>query len=523
MRSLFRPSKIVGLDIGNSEVKAVAVASGRKKPEIAGVARVSVNFKGASVDYSILESSLRDLKAFDLFPSEWIVSGLNGNNVAVRTITIPQFKRQDGEALVKYEMESLLPYQAEDMVVDYFSRNLPDGKKCRILAMAAQKEDVSNHLDLLGGVKMGPKSLGWNALGAYWALVASSIVPGEGISCLLDMGARSTALVIFDNEGPLLARSLDIGGRDFTESLSAELDVPHEKAEEIKCARGLGSEAGEEIIRGLTPVLERLVQEIEISSLSLQTSLNRIYLTGGASKLPGIDTFFKERLGYESILYNGFDHASHRLSESETVYGPEYTAAFGLAISAFANGSASLDFLREEFAPKKPLRLIRGKLISAGILTAALLGASAAGFFLDLRYKETRYENFKREIRNVYTATFPGVKNIVNEEHQMTNAIEEAKLGLASLAVGGQGETILDIINTISLQIPPESRIKVTELSVGEREILITGEAQSFESVNQLRDRLNAEKSLASVTVEGANANQFNKKIEFRIRMEFEQ
>ena len=323
------------------------------------------------------------------------------------------------------------------------------------------------------------------------------------MSCVLDIGARATALVLFDNEGPLSVRSLDIGGRDLTESLASELDISYEKAEDVKREQGLTEGAGTKIKHGLTPVLERLVQEIEITRLSLQTAFDRIYITGGTSKLPGIQAFFQERLGCETFLFNAFEHTSHQLTGHQLDSGPEFTAAYGLALSAFCSETASLEFLRDEFAPQKPLRLIQGKLIVAGILVAAILAVSAVGFLLDLRYKERRYEKIRKEIREVYTATFPGVKNIVNEEHQMMNAIEEAKLGLASLSVSGQAETMLDLLNLISRQIPPQSQIKVTELSMGEREILIAGEAQSFEAVNQLRDRLDSEQALVNVTVEG--------------------
>ena len=184
MRSLFRPSKIVGLDIGTRELKAVAVSSGPKNPEITNVARVSIDFEGPSPDYPSLEKYIQEMAASGLFPSEWIISGLNGNSVAVRTLTIPQFQRQDGNRLVKYEMESLVPYKAEDMVVDYFVRNLPENGKCRIFAMAAQKKEIASHLALLKNAHMEATSLGWNALGAYWALVASPLYPpGRHVVC----------------------------------------------------------------------------------------------------------------------------------------------------------------------------------------------------------------------------------------------------------------------------------------------------------------------------------------------------
>ena len=102
----------------------------------------------------------------------------------------------------------------------------------------------------------------------------------------------------------------------------------------------------------------------------------------------------------------------------------------------------------------------------------------------------------------------------------MTAAIDQAKRGLASVAVSRQGGgSLLDALNTISREASQDQGIKITELSLGEKEIQLAGEAQSFESVNRLRDQLDRQEAFDKVVVEGASANEFSKRIEFNIRM----
>jgi hypothetical protein len=120
----------------------------------------------------------------------------------------------------------------------------------------------------------------------------------------------------------------------------------------------------------------------------------------------------------------------------------------------------------------------------------------------------------------VFRNTLPQVTTIANEELQMNRAIEEAKKGLASAAFNPEGGSLLDLFNNISQQIPMTAKIRVTELALEEQEILLVGEAGSFESVDQLKERLSSLTGLVgAVNVEGATANEFSKIIEFSIRI----
>jgi type IV pilus assembly protein PilM len=284
MWRVFRPSKIVGLDLGAHEIKAVAISTKPKNIEIAGAARVNVTNSGEEPVSTALMAALGMLTAHDLFPAEWLVAGLNGNQVAVRSLILPRFKGRTGDALVRYEMESLLPYHADEIVVDYWVRPVENGNKTSILAMAAQKSVIVQLLDHLDHVAVEPRMLGWSTLGAYSALRQTHQAPAQGETrCLLDLGARSTSLVMFDSSGLQMVRSLDFGGEDMTEALAARVRLSPEQAEALKMEQGLLPQSPAEVKAPLIDVLSGLLQEIELSRLSLQTSLDQITITGATA------------------------------------------------------------------------------------------------------------------------------------------------------------------------------------------------------------------------------------------------
>jgi type IV pilus assembly protein PilM len=517
---LFHPSRVVGLDIGVHEVKAVAVSSGLKGVEIVGSARVKAPYSGENSASADLSGVLAQLASQDLFPAEWLVAGLKGDQVAIRSLTLPRFKGRTGDAIVRYEMESLLPYQAEEIVVDYWVRPVESDRKSQVVAMAAQKTTVLHLLDQLARAGLESRMIGWSALGAYLALRRTYEPPGPGeVWGLLDLGAKSSSLAMFDSSGLILARSLEVGGDDLTEAVADGLRLPLNQAEVLKREQGLSPQSPQELRIILQEILSTLLREVELSRLSFQTDIDRLIITGGTAKLPGIQDFFRERMKVECTLFNPFEHCVYSVQEEEAVHGPEYAAALGLALSALNGRGERVDFRREELAFKRPLSAVKGKLTAGGAVLLAILIVLGADFTLNLKYKEERYRELKNEIRTLFRNTLPQVSTIVNEELQMSQAIEEARKGMASAAFNPEGGSLLDLFNNISRQIPTTAKIRVTELALEEQEILLVGEAGSFESVDQLKERLGSLSGLGAVNVEGATTNEFSKIIEFTIRI----
>ncbi len=519
MRSLFRPSKIVGLDIGSRYIKAVALSSGMKGARVESLARVSIAPERAGHAARTVADGLTELGALGFFPAEWVTVSLPGDQVTVRSFDLPRLPKQGGDSLVKYEMESLLPYLAENIVVDFLKRPSAEEGKTQILGVAAQKSDIGALMEQITASGVEPRSLGWSGLGAYLALSESPAMPVGGRGLLLDMGAERSAITIFDDEGPLLVRSVGIGGEALTENLARALDISFEQAESLKLREGLDIQGEEKARAALRDALIDLIREVEVSRLAVGADLDEILITGGGSQIKGATQFFQEALGVECERFDILKHLPTRAPVAETDHGAEYTAAAGLALAALNSSKYGLNFLKEEFATRHPLDMARGKLRAAAVIAGIAICLFGVNFYLDLKYKEQRYETLNQQVRKVFTATFPDARNIVNEESQLNAAIDDAKKGVASLATGGATGMTLEILKSISAQTPPESDIRVTELSMGEREIMIVGEAPSFESVNQFRDRLDDLQELDQVTVEGANANEFNKKIDFSIKM----
>lgn len=184
---------------------------------------------------------------------------------------------------------------------------------------------------------------------------------------VLDLGRRKTTLVRV-SEGELRSYRVSMKGGDYiTEFLSEKVGVGIEEAERIKVSEGLKNKYVEEAFGNILSSLGRNVRD------------NLVLLSGGGSKMVGIDRFFDKVVRNESV-------------------SPELNTAFGAALK-FVYGDCSPDFREEELSDRELKRV------------ALLLGASFILFLasnLSLGFIEKRVVREVREAeRKAFREVFP--------------------------------------------------------------------------------------------------------------------
>lgn len=175
----------------------------------------------------------------------------------------------------------------------------------------------------------------------------------RGGVALLDIGAESSDLVVYDGDALLLASSIELGGWRFTEDVARGLNVAFQDAETVKLEHGcvaLEVDAPPSFIelpappgRGPRAVpRDELAFILESRALQLfrwvrrelrrirrdRELLNGLVLCGGGARLPGLCETAEEVLGCEAYL--GLP-ARLRNSPAE-LQDPAWTTAVGLAM-----------------------------------------------------------------------------------------------------------------------------------------------------------------------------------------------
>ncbi len=170
----------------------------------------------------------------------------------------------------------------------------------------------------------------------------------------------------------------------------------------------------------------------------------------------------------------------------------------------------SIDLRQDELAYKGAIERIKKSLRMTGVLIVLLLLILGADMIVKLISLKKENGTVTQEINTLYRNTFPGEVKIIDAVRQFKgnlNSLMEKKKILV-------GMPVLDILLNISKH--KKNNITLNELKLDEQNIIIKGDALSFENVDELKNALLL--SFKDVRVIDSRASP-DKKITFSIIM----
>jgi cell division protein FtsA len=149
---------------------------------------------------------------------------------------------------------------------------------------------------------------------------------------LVNIGAETVSIVVFENGAPLSLHVFSIGSSDITNDIALGLKIPLEEAESLKVNSDYGNFSKkklDEIIEArLTDIFELI--ENHLKKIKRNGLLPAgIIFTGGGSALPMLENLSKETLNLPSKIGNGeiFGNTKTKVRDSS------WFVAFGLCMS----------------------------------------------------------------------------------------------------------------------------------------------------------------------------------------------
>jgi type IV pilus assembly protein PilM len=160
----------------------------------------------------------------------------------------------------------------------------------------------------------------------------------------LNIGAATMNINILNGTKSVFTRDVSVGGNQYTSLLQRELGLSHEQAESVK--RGMPLPEGTEE-RAIQPILETVS---DILALEIQKTMDfyrataeegegtvqKIYISGGGSKLPGLSEYLSNRFEVEVEVFNPFRQIKVDVRRFDPDYMrevvPEMAVAVGLAL-----------------------------------------------------------------------------------------------------------------------------------------------------------------------------------------------
>ena len=351
--------RLIGLDIGTNAVTLAEVSPGTP-PRLERFGQVALPAdamrEGEVVDDRSLIDAITRLRSEVDVKKAAVRLGLASPRAVVRQVEMPKMSREELAGALRYQAADLIPIPMDEAVLDFAILGDVTGEDgeamMQVLLVAAHEAPTVRLVAAVeeagfpvAAVDLVPLAL-IRALASTEPSEDGEAPGGEGI---VSFGGGVTAIAVHEGGIPRFVRVLGSGGRELTDAIAAELNMPTETAEALK--RQLAQE-GDELVGRARNAIERplsmLLDEVR-SSLDYYRNqptgsrLLRVVVTGGASQLPGLP----ERLA--TLVGLPVEAASPRLQLAigdirfpESEYprlDPYLPAAVGLALGGAGIGT----------------------------------------------------------------------------------------------------------------------------------------------------------------------------------------
>lgn len=293
-RGLFT-KPVLGIDVGNSQIKIVEVAMGQPphilRYSILPTPRGSVD-NGLIRDPALLSAAVSQAVSSGGFTTRRAATTLTGQNLMLRRLTLPPMPKKELRAAIDWQVEQVLQLNREDTLTDFGIMPTRPGEPNAVMLIAIQREPIINFVDFMQNQGFDITRVDIEPLAMFrGALWATQSVVKHGTHVFCDFGAGTTNLSIF-REGVLqTARVIALGGNQLTRALMTEHDLDFSQAETEKIKHGLTPDSP--YYSALSPVRDRLFGEINTTVNFYLTehkgvSIDSVQIAGGNSLLPSL-------------------------------------------------------------------------------------------------------------------------------------------------------------------------------------------------------------------------------------------
>ena len=340
--------KLFGLDIGTTTIKAVWLGKDKNFLTFQSCITVPTPARGmlseAQLDQEEMANAIRKMMMDAKIGTKNCSIALADNQVFTKVIEMPVLSEAELSSAIKWEAEQYIPAQLSTMTLDWKvlrPKTLVNGvEKMQVLLIAASTALIQRYQLILELAGLTPVSVETETISAIRSILVGDKPP---TSLIINIGALSTSLAILQDGVMVFTYTIPLGGLAMNRAIASDFGFNPQQAEQYKKTYGIVDKSfGGKIAKAIQPILQSILVEVKKSlafyseKYKNNSQVTQIVLSGGTAKLPGIDIYFAQNIGVETVISNPWKAFNVQNTPAEVLdSGTDYTIAFGLALKAY--------------------------------------------------------------------------------------------------------------------------------------------------------------------------------------------
>jgi len=312
-------SAFFGLDIGTTAVRLVELHGNGQVKTLVKYAYVPVDSKivlsDSKSDQQKLAQVIKDLLAQARMTTRNVAVGIPSQRVFTAVVDFDRLPQAELAKAIRYQADSLIPTPLESSKIDWavLGDSPKDKTKVEVLLSSVENTFVEQRLDMLESIGLEVIAFEPDNLALTRAMVAQD---NGAPQMVLDIGSKSTDLVVTMNGAPRLTRSIPTGAEAIIRAAAQNLNIEDKQARQFVFKFGLGQDKLEgRIYDAIIGTIDILTGEIDKSIKFFQsrygeTKIGRMIVTGGASALPEFPLYLANKFGVEVEIGNAWRNVS---------------------------------------------------------------------------------------------------------------------------------------------------------------------------------------------------------------------
>ncbi len=308
-------SAFFGLDIGTTAVRLVELRGSGLVKNLDRYAYVPVDSKlvlsDSKTDQQRLGQIIQNLVAQSGVSTRNVAVGIPSQKVFTAVVDFDRLPASELAKAIRYQADSLIPTPLEKSKMDWavLGDSPKDKTKVEVLLSSVENNFIEQRLDMLESIGLEVVAFEPDNLALTRALVAPDSMQPQMV---LDIGSKTTDIVVTTNGAPRLTRSIPTGSETIVRTAAQNLNIDEKQAKQFVFKFGLAQNKLEgRIYEAIISTVDILTGEIDKSikffqSRYVENRMGRIIVTGGASALPEFPIYLANKFGVEVEIGNAW-------------------------------------------------------------------------------------------------------------------------------------------------------------------------------------------------------------------------